>query len=221
MQYVRRSIIACAVMRDELTAVCHETDKLTFLDYGLHNEPDRLRKEIQREIDAAEPCDAVLLGFGCCGNAVVGVRARRQPVVIPKVDDCIAMFLGSRDAYEAERRRAPGTYYLTKGWIEHGSDALKDYPEWVAKYGPRRAKRLLDVTYRGYSRVGLIATGIYDVGLFVDYAARLAELLDVRCEVIQGSMRLFRRLAQNDWEEDCLVLAPGEEITRSLFWHGM
>lgn len=217
---MRRRIIACAVMRDELRAARERGDDVTFLDYGLHNEPARLRAEIQREVDASNKCDVILLGFGCCGNGVVGVKARECPLVVPKVDDCIAMFLGSREAYEAQRKQEPGTYYLTKGWIEDGSDALKDYPLWVAKYGERRAKRLLNVTYRGYSRVGLIDTGAYDVGQFSDYANRLAALLDARSEVIQGSMRLFDGLTQKEWHEDFLVISPGDEIGRSMFSQG-
>ena len=37
-----------------------------------------------------------------------------------------------------ELARVPGTYYLTKGWLESGSHPLKEYQEYSAKYGPKR-----------------------------------------------------------------------------------
>jgi hypothetical protein len=40
------------------------------------------------------------------------------------------------DAYMREFNSTPGTYYLTKGWLESGSDPLKEYHENLQKYGP-------------------------------------------------------------------------------------
>jgi len=52
--------------------------------------------------------------------AVVGLHATTATVVVSRSDDCIAIFLGSCAAYKQQARHEPGTYYLTKGWIEVG-----------------------------------------------------------------------------------------------------
>jgi hypothetical protein len=52
--------------------------------------------------------------------AVIGLRANGCTLVVPRVDDCISIFLGSHGAYKQQAGAEPGTYYLTKGWIEVG-----------------------------------------------------------------------------------------------------
>jgi hypothetical protein len=51
--------------------------------------------------------------------------------VVSKVDNCIAIFLGSEKAYKAQFRTEPGTYYLTKGWIEAGDSPFDEYDSLV------------------------------------------------------------------------------------------
>ena len=63
-------------------------------------------------------------GYGLCSQGVIGVRANDCTLVVPRVDDCIAIFLGSASAYKKQSRTEPGTYYLTKGWIEVGESPL-------------------------------------------------------------------------------------------------
>ena len=51
----------------------------------------------------------------------LGVKAKGHPIIIPRGrHHCIALFLGSCEKYLEEHRKEPGTYYLTKGWIEEG-----------------------------------------------------------------------------------------------------
>ena len=73
---------------------------------------------------AAPKVGTIILGYGLCSRAVVGLRAEGCTLVVPRVDDCIAIFLGSGDAYRTQHCSEPGTYYLTKGWIEAGDAPL-------------------------------------------------------------------------------------------------
>lgn len=73
--------------------------------------------------------------------AVVGLRAAGASLVIPRVDDCISIFLGSRDAYRAQASSEPGTYYLIKGWIEVGGGPFEEHKRLIEKYGKQKADR--------------------------------------------------------------------------------
>jgi len=65
---------------------------------------------------------------------------------VPRVDDCIAIFLGSRAAYADQCHQEPGTYYLTKGWIEVGDTPFAEHERLVERYGrgPRRSRAQSD-----------------------------------------------------------------------------
>ncbi len=66
--------------------------------------PTRLRAALQKEIDeVTESCGdggadplTVLIGYGLCGNGVVGLSSGRCRLVIPRVDDCIGICLAPR-----------------------------------------------------------------------------------------------------------------------------
>ena len=91
--------------------------------------------------------------------AVIGLRANGCTLVVPHVDDCISIFLGSRDEYQKQIRAEPGTYYLTKGWIEVGDTPFSEYDRLVEKYGEKRADRLIRLSIKNYTRLALIDTG--------------------------------------------------------------
>ena len=59
------------------------------------------------------------------------------------------MLLGSYQNYMQEFTREPGTYYLTKGWLEAGSDPLKEYHEVREKYGDQDAEWIMDTQRSG------------------------------------------------------------------------
>ncbi len=77
-------------------------------------------------------------------------------MVIPRVDDCIAIFLGSCNAYKEQAKKEPGTYYLTKGWIEVGDTPFEEHKRLIEKYGEARAKRMTQLLVKE-----LPATGVH------------------------------------------------------------
>ena len=133
-------VIACRVFQHlfEQHLAEAQRDRVTFLEYGLHRVPAKLTVAIQEAIDAIHEPSLILLGYGLCGNGLAGVQAGQHTLLIPRADDCIAILLGSRAAYLHEFESEPGTYYLTKGWLESGSDPLKEFHEYSEKYGPEQ-----------------------------------------------------------------------------------
>ena len=119
-------------------------DRVTFLDYGLHANPKNLRKTLQAEIDSVTTPSLIVLGYGLCGNGLKDIQSGIHTLLLPKTEDCIAIFLGSDEAYRREFNAHPGTYYLTGGWLEAGSDPLKEYEKYVEKYGQKNADFVMD-----------------------------------------------------------------------------
>ncbi|MEZ4642627.1 MAG: DUF1638 domain-containing protein [Chloroflexota bacterium] len=136
MENGRIKVIACATVIEEMLPLMPPDLDYEVLDFGLHLVPGSLKLRLQEAIDAACPeYDIIILGYGLCSMAVVGLESRNCTIVVPRVDDCIACFLGSREAYDAEHQKEPGTYYLTKGWIEVSDTLLDEYNRSVEKYG--------------------------------------------------------------------------------------
>jgi hypothetical protein len=218
---LRARIIACKTVGEELQGLLPEDIPCTLLDFGLHLVPERLNAALQKEIDATrEPVDTLLFGYGMCSKGMIGLQSRRFRLVIPRVDDCIALFLGSRAEYARQSRQAPGTFYLTKGWIECGDDPYTEYLKLCEKYGEERAYRVEKAYIGNYTRLALINTGNHDLGAYRQYAARVATFFGLRLEEIEGSTRLLTKLVNGPWDEEFVVVEPGERVGYRQFLDG-
>lgn len=214
----RRRVIACATVIEEMLPflpvdVAHEV-----LDFGLHLRPKELKGVLQEKInEASRDADVLLLGYGLCSMAVVGLQARTAHLVIPRVDDCIAIFLGSCAAYKAQVKKEPGTYYLTKGWIEAGDTPFEEHKQLVAKYGETRANRMTGLLLKNYTRLGFINTGQYEIDRYRDYARVTAGQFNLRFEEIEGSPTLVKKLVHGPWDGEFVVIEPGQTVQYTDF----
>jgi len=154
IQATRTKVIACATVIEEMLPHLPPGVDYRVLDFGLHVNPEALKRALQEAVDAsATSAETILLGYGLCSQAVVGLRANDCTLVMPKVDDCIAIFLGSEEAYKAQFRTEPGTYYLTKGWIEAGDSPFDEYDSLVKRYGEEKAQWLMGQILKNYTRL--------------------------------------------------------------------
>ena len=135
-------VIACNIMKNELLLFERNGISFVFLEQSLHRTPQKMKGVIQEEIDRSENWegDYVILSYGLCSNGIVGVKSKSHSIVIPRVHDCIALFLGSWDRYMEEHKKEPGTYYLTQGWIEEGKSPLGIYQEYCQRYDQETAE---------------------------------------------------------------------------------
>lgn len=188
------------------------------LDFGLHLNPAELKRVLQEKIDRDSPdYDVLLLGYGLCSMAVIGLVASTATLVVPKTDDCIAIFLGSADAYQKQSKSEPGTYYLTKGWIEVGDTPFEEHKLIVEKYGEERAARMTKLLLKNYTRLGFINTGQYEIDRYRAYAQKTAKAFDLRFEEIDGSPALVKKLIFGPWEDEFVVAPPGGKISYTDF----
>jgi hypothetical protein len=217
MDNKRIKIIACMTVAEELEGLVPEGTETVFMEFGLHDYPDRLTKRVQEEVDRTNGVDTILLGYGLCSMSILGVHSDRHRLVIPRTHDCIGIFLGSGKKYKEQAFSNPGTYYLTKGWINHGGDPYKMYNKWKQEYGEKRAKFLLEKTTGNYKRLAYIETGPEEQKEFIDYARTAAENLNLKFERIKGNRSILEKMLAGDWDEDFVVLEPGQRATIADF----
>ena len=218
MDHSRTLVLACATVIEEMLPLLPEGMQHQVLDFGLHVYPDKLRRTLQAAIDAVSgQYDTIILGYGLCSQAIVGLTANGCRLVVPRVDDCIAIFLGSRTAYNTQSRAEPGTYYLTKGWIEVGDTPFSEYERSVQRHGKERTERLFKLMLGNYKRLALINTGQYELENYRDYARRTAERFGLRYEEIEGSDTLVRKMLLGPWDDEFVVIEPGETFNLQQF----
>ncbi len=197
----------------------------TYLDYGLHSVPKKLKVTVQEQVDAIEEPSLIVLGYGLCGNGLHDIHAGKHTLVIPKADDCVAMFMGSRQRYLKEFRSNPGTYYLTKGWLEVGSDPLSEYEKYVAKYGEDTAVYLMETQYQHYRRLVFVAHSQDDLDVYRPRALEVAaycKRFGMVYEEYLGSEDFIKQIsdaldAQKDVSSEFIVVLPGNTLQQAMF----
>lgn len=215
----RLLVMACATVIEEMLPLLPEGVHHQVFDFGLHVNPAKLRRALQEAIDAVDgEYDTILLGYGLCSQAVIGLRANGCTLVAPRVDDCIAIFLGSRSAYYAQTSHEPGTYYLTKGWIEVGDTPFAEYERLIQRFGKERAEYILHSMLNHYKRLVLINTGQYEMERYREIARGWAERFGLRFEEIPGSDALIQKMLYGPWDEEFVVVGPGEAIRFEHFF---
>ena len=219
MKNKKSLIIACTIMKEELHHLQADGVSFVFLEQSLHRTPQKMKEAIQGEIDKAEGWrgDRIILGYGLCSNGIVGVKANRHPIFIPRVHDCITLFLGSNERYGEEHGKEPGTYYLTKGWIEEKKSPLGIYEEYCQKYGKETAEWAIKEELKNYTRIALVESELGLSDTHREHARANARFLNLRYEEIKGSLDLFRKIIRGPWDKDFVVLQPGEEAAQEIF----
>jgi len=222
-------VIACQVFLEmfERFARPGMIQKFIYLDYGLHKVPRKLNQAVQEALDGLPEPSLVILGYGLCGNGLSGIRAGQHTLLIARADDCIAIFLGSYERYQREFKSESATYYLTKGWLESGSNPLKEYQEYVQKYGLAKANWLIDSLYHNYKRLVLVAHTQEDLVAYRGRAQQVAKFCErwgMHYEEILGSSEYFEHLIQaalasESADENFILVSPGGELLQDQFMH--
>ena len=218
-------ILACRVLQTMMAPYLN--GPATFLEYGYHRTPQLMTPALQAELDRVTEPSVFVIGYGLCGNGLAGLKAGRHTLIVPRADDCITLLLGSYQSYIQEFNAEPGTYYLTKGWLESGSHPLKEYHELLEKYDQETADWILDEQYRNYTRIVLVAPNQAELEDCRPKAKEVAEFCEqrwgFRYEERLGSDEFVKKLVTvahklKESTEDFLVIPPGGEIKQEMYW---
>jgi hypothetical protein len=220
-------VVACQVFQNLIERLLPEelARQVTFLDYGLHIVPKKLMTTVQEVIDSIETPSLVVLGYGLCGNGLKGIKAGQHTLLIPRTDDCIAMLLGSYQSYRQQFTGYPGTYWLSKGWLESGTNPLAEYHKMVDQYGPEDADWIMNQQYQHYKRLALVAHTQADLEQYRPQAQEVAQYCErwgMKYDEVLGSDAYIRRLVEvavalDRAGDDFLVIPPGGEIRQEDF----
>jgi hypothetical protein len=106
-----------------------------------------------------------------------------------------------------------GTYFLTKGWLESERNIWFEYQQTLSRYGKARTDQIYDLLLKHYERLGIIETGAYRLDSILETTRVIAEALKLKHEVIPGTLDYFKKLLKGPWDEDFVIIEPGETIT--------
>lgn len=215
----KKKIIACAAVLEEMLPLLPRDMSYRILDTGLHFRPTNLQKALQEAIDqSAGDASILILGYGLCSKGAVGLKAPvATTLVIPKIHDCIAIFLGSHESYLRELNKEKGTYFLTRGIIETGDTPLHEHRRAVERFGKKAADRVMNAMLCHYTRLLFVNARRNGIGKYRDHAKRTASQFGLRFEESKGSRSLMLKMIHGPWDEEFIIAKPGETITLDRF----
>jgi hypothetical protein len=203
-------IISCKTLQNELEKACREVScryPVFWLEAGLHNVPAHLTEAIREQLAALPAADTVLLAMGFCGNALIGIHTGEFRMIVPRVDDCISLMLGSVARRQGIMREEP-SYFLTKGWLDGETNIWRDYQYACRKYGERRGRAIYKTVLAPYKRLAVIDTGAYQMDAITPQTKKIAETLGLRHDVLMGDSSLLKQLLTGPWTEEKFLMIP-------------
>lgn len=208
-------------------AVSPHTIDIELLPMLAHNEPAQLRANLQEAINscAKEDCyNLIVLGYGLCGNAVSGITSP-IPLIIPRMHDCCAMFMGSRSRFLEVFGHRLSTRWRSAGYMERSRNlpgldykTLPEYLKTAEEYGEENAEYVWQTLHppaESNEAVYIKTEDDSKVGsLCRQYHQQYIEEMDkIAVQVVNGDTGWFRRMINGPWEEeDFFKLYPGYEI---------
>ncbi len=233
----RVQLIVCKVLQREAyfcAARSPNVVDIVLMEQGLHDEPDRLRREVQKALERTHdiqgrPYDASLLGYGLCSNGVVGLGAE-IPVVIPRAHDCITVLLGSKERYQEYFDSHRGVYWYSPGWIESGKQPSREryerlLEEYTQKYGADNAQYLMEVEQtwiKEYKWTTFVDWGLVPPDDYKTFTRQCAAFLGWEYDELKGDAGLMQRFVDGVWsDEEFLIVEPGRRIAEDVTNRGI
>lgn len=207
-------IITCRAVAPVLAQMLGDENPLTVLDVALHLQPDKLRQAILDSVASLEEDGAtILMGYGLCGRGLEGVFSAKSTLVLPKVDDCVGMLLGSRARHQRVLSEYPGSYFMEPRWLENELNIFEEMKKGLDHVTPERRKQLLRVALKHYKRLVMLKG-----------RGRIPREAERRCRMLAGEyemeftcmvqdLSLVDKLLHGPWDgPDFIKAAPGVPI---------
>lgn len=227
-KFAQSVFIGCEVIRPEVEALVASEGlvvSLEFLPLYLHERPELLRAKLQERIDELSEkgtAKTILLGFGLCGNGLIGIGSSRSRIVVPRAHDCLTLHLGSHKRYLELHEKQPDVYWYTPGWNRGGRAPGPERFSWLKEqlqaqgaHDEEEIEELLELereslsTYSGGHYVALPQSSC----CHEEKARSCCAYMGWGMQTSAGDDGLIRSLLQGPWDDErFLVLAPGQRI---------
>ena len=219
-------VLACDVLKVLLGKRLPADMPRTWMDITLHNTPKKLAAALQTELDSYDEAKTVLVGYGLCGNGLVGVRSGIHTLVIPRTHDCVAIFLGSHQRYVERFFASANTYYLTKGWLDAKDEPLTDYLDYVRDYDEETADYLVEMKYKHYRKLCMVGFSPEELDSCRPAAMKVADFCRERfgmeyeetigtTDLIEALVKMPARISEGN--DEFVIVPPVGEITMEMF----
>lgn len=220
----KHTIFACAGIKPELEHLRGDAEgvKINYLPQNLHRAPDTLRQTIREKLDQVGPEDgSIILGYGLCSNAVTGLKAPVQGLYIPRVHDCISLYMGSSESYRERFNKYPGTYYLTRGWIKEEKDPLGLMQnEYTHRVGADMAEEAIRYEIRNYDYISYIHTSgdSEDEDAYLERAKENARYFDKTFVEYETNNDFFNKILFGPYDgTDFIYVEPNKTVSQKEF----
>ncbi len=219
-------IIACRVFEPEIRVLTGDGRpdlSIEYLPLREHDRPEELRRQLQDLIDnIPSDRDAVVLAYGLCGNAAVGLKAGKVPLLIPKAHDCSGILLGSGAAHKALFADHPSRGWTSNGYlladgepVRSGAETLGySLEDLIDQYGEENGRYVCETMKADDSDPVLYYLDLHETRdtALADRARRAAEDRDKELQVIPATLDLLRDLLTGRTGEEILYVPPGSVI---------
>lgn len=224
----KTAIILCQVLEMEIehfAAGASHVVHVEKMQQGLHNEPPKLRQQVQESIDRIEqqtPAEAIVLGYGLCSRGTEKLCCQRCQLVVPRAHDCITLLLGDKRRYAQYVAEHPGTYWYSPGWNKYHmppgpARAEAMFREYCEKYGEDNARFLIETEqqwHNNYNRATYVdVDGIGRTDAAIEFSRQCADWLGWEFDQQCGDAGLIRELVWGPWDaERFLIVPPGKTL---------
>ena len=207
-------ILCCRTLEPEVRlamARCGAAAELTVLQENHHDVPRRLRENIQAQLDVMTGVDRVLMAFTTCGGAMTGLKTGDFELVIPRMDDCLSLLMGSMERRKAALEGGFGMF-VTESWMNHEKGIEAELERICRAYPPQRAQRVIRAMYGNFDSLNVIDTGAYDLNTILPRTQKLAERLQLKHRIVEGTTSCLETLLQGPYDPARFILIPPHSI---------
>lgn len=217
---MQKKIFLACTMQVDLIKYLYKLYKIAipihWIERKYHNDPEKLNTVLQKKIDENQDVDEILLSYGLCGNAVIGLKSENTEIILPKYDDCICQQL----QIDSRQRICPekGCMYLTREWTLD-EEGIVQQCEKINRLYKGQAPDLIQSIYGAYHSVVVIDTGAYYVHKLDNYVDKVEKLTGMQAKYQKGSGKVLKNLLLGNYQEDIKVILPGKRISiRDFYW---
>lgn len=213
------TVIACETIKDEILYAARKVKcqyPFIWFSSSLHKFPDKLQRQLQDEIDKHKNEENILLLFGYCGNAVLGLSSENARLIIPKVDDCVSLLLGG-NVVRKNMDSNGCAYYFTNGWMDSDSGIATEFYRCALKYGYEKSKKLFKIMLKGYQSLDVINTGVGKLNELIRATQKFANIFGLDYKVVEGTLDVLYKALGGQWDEDFVIVEPGEKVAFEQF----
>lgn len=217
-------VIACEVFRPELEYLTQSMSippVLIFLEQGLHDTPNELKRLVQEAVDEVEHTykpTKILMAYGFCGRGLHGVTGTNAQLIIPRVHDCIPVIRGTDSDKEIRDSEYASTFWASAGWLKYSmipflEERESRYQDYITRFDEDAADYLMEIEdsrLNSYTSVCLIKWDGLDTVKVKESAHRIASQHNLAYRECAGSPCYLKALLDGGTDPELFFhILPG------------